>query len=159
LRHEAFLDLSGRPPMARLTDALLFTLQQEGPVLSYTEYEKGVLTTLAVLLPDRAPALLRVIDRLVDLAPVTRTHYYHPDMMGSWSIKAVVPTIDPPMDYRLLEGINEGQAASLAYLEAIDPSVDPDRKKELERQLLAYCSFDTEAMVRLVRHLGEATHG
>ena len=27
--------------------------------------------------------------------PVTKVNYYHPDMLGSWSIKAVLPTIAP----------------------------------------------------------------
>jgi hypothetical protein len=27
---------------------------------------------------------------MVDLHPVTRDNYYHPDMLGSWSIKAMV---------------------------------------------------------------------
>ena len=36
-----------------------------------------------------------------------------------------------------------------AYLEAIAPATDPERKAVLERQLLGYCRLDTYAMVRL----------
>jgi hypothetical protein len=94
---------------------------------------------------------LQAIDaRLVDLHPVTRDNFYHPDMLGSWSIKAVLPVIAPEMDYALLEGINEGTAASQAYLEAVAPQTTPERKKEIRRDLLRYCKHDTEAMVRLV---------
>ena len=71
-------------------------------------------------------------------------------MAGSWSIKAVLPTIAPDMDYAKLEGIQEGMAASAAYLEAIDPSTSDERKEEIRRELLKYCKHDTEAMVRLV---------
>lgn len=35
----------------------------------------------------------RLVDRLEDLLPITRKHYYHPDMKGSWSIKSVLPTV------------------------------------------------------------------
>jgi hypothetical protein len=72
-------------------------------------------------------------------------------MLGSWSIKAIMPTIDPAMDYATLEGIKEGTAASSGYLEAIHPDTDAARRAELDGQLRRYCRFDTEAMVRLVQ--------
>ena len=74
-------------------------------------------------------------------------------MLGSWSIKAVLPCIAPHMNYADLEGINEGTSASDGFLEAIDPETDWVRKAELEKQLLRYCKFDTEAMVEIVRFL------
>jgi len=72
-------------------------------------------------------------------------------MLGSWSIKAVLPCIAPQMNYAQLEGIQEGTAAANGFLEAIDPATDMLRKLELEQQLLRYCRFDTEAMVEIVR--------
>ena len=71
-------------------------------------------------------------------------------MLGSWSIKAVLPRINPSMNYDKLEGIREGTAASEGFLEAIDPKTDMVRKLELEEQLRRYCRFDTEAMAELV---------
>ena len=52
-----------------------------------------------------------------------------------------------------LKGIQEGMAASNAFLEAISPETDMVRKLELEEQLRRYCRFDTEAMVEIVRFL------
>lgn len=49
--------------------------------------------------------------------------------------------------------ITEGQAASLAYMEIIDPATSDDRRKQLRAGLLSYCGRDTEAMVRLVETL------
>jgi hypothetical protein len=72
-------------------------------------------------------------------------------MLGSWSIKAVLPAIAPHMNYAELEGINEGMAASEGFIEAIAAEVAPTRRAELEEQLLRYCKFDTEAMVEIVR--------
>ena len=40
-----------------------------------------------------------------------------------------------------------------AYLEAIHPDTSPERKAEIEQQLLAYCGLDTFAMVRLWQFL------
>ncbi len=71
-------------------------------------------------------------------------------MLGSWSIKAVLPTIAPDMDYAQLEGIQEGAGASSAYLEAIRPDTSAGKRGEIRKNLLKYCKHDTEAMVRLV---------
>jgi len=151
LDHAEFLDLSGEPPMRSLAASLLRTLESLGPVLTYTSYERGVIEGLAAMYPDLAAPLEAIAARLVDLYPVTRANYYHPDMLGSWSIKAVLPTIAPDMDYARLEGIHEGTEASAAYLEAIHPSTPPERRETLRDGLLTYCRHDTEAMVRLLR--------
>jgi hypothetical protein len=117
----------------------------------YTGYEEGVIRNLGRMFPDLKRDLDKIIDRLFDLHPVVKEHYYHPDMLGSWSIKAVLPTINPDMDYGKLEGIREGTAASSGFLEAINPQTDMVRKLELEEQLRRYCRFDTEAMVEILR--------
>ena len=152
-RHREFLDLSGKPPMRRLALELIECLGDSGPVFMWTRYEEGVLRNLSELYPDLAPQLATIIERLFDLHPLVKENYYHPAMLGSWSIKAVMPTINPAMDYAKLEGINEGTGASDGFIEAIQPDVSPARKAELDEQLRRYCRFDTEAMVEVVRFL------
>ncbi len=154
LEHAEFLDLSGEAPMRALVEKMIECLGDTGPVLTYTNYEERVINGLIQLFPDLEASLLKIVDRLFDLHPVVKSHYYHPKMLGSWSIKAVLPCIAPHMSYAGLEGINEGTAASDGYLEAINPQTNRDRKRELEQQLLRYCRFDTEAMVEIVRVLG-----
>jgi hypothetical protein len=151
--HEEFLDLSGEPPMRKLAERMIECLGDVGPVFMYTDYELRVIKTLIELFPDLEPQLQAIIDRLVDLAKIVEEHYYHPQMLGSWSVKQVVPAISPHMSYAELEGINEGTGASDGYLEAIDPATTAERKAELEEQLLRYCRFDTEAMVEIARYL------
>ena len=151
MRHEEFLDLSGEAPMRALAERLIECLGTHGPVLMYTDYEERVIGHLMKLFPGLEEPLYAIIERLFDLHPVVKTNYYHPDMLGSWSIKAVLPTINPDMDYDRLEGIREGTGASDVYIEAIDAGTTPERIAELEEQLLRYCRFDTEAMVEIVR--------
>ena len=155
LRHEEFLDLSGEPPMRALAEKMIECLGESGPVLMYTSYEKGVINGLIAMFPDLEVPLAEIVNRLYDLHPIVKTHYYHPKMLGSWSIKAVLPAMVPEMSYAGLEGINEGMGASDGFLEAIGsrPWAAPTggRKAELEEQLLRYCRFDTEAMVEIVR--------
>lgn len=151
LRHDEFLDLSGAPPMRALAEQLIACLGSTGPVLMYTNYEAQVIETLIDMVSDMADALRQISGRLFDLHPLVKANYYHPDMLGSWSIKAVLPCIAPHMNYAALEGIKEGTAASGGFLEAINPATDMLRKLELEQQLLRYCRFDTEAMLEIVR--------
>ena len=72
-------------------------------------------------------------------------------MKGAWSIKAVLPTIAPDLDYASIEEVQDGTAAQMAYLEVIDPQADEIRKQELSRQMREYCKLDTLAVVRLVK--------
>ncbi len=152
MAHFEFLDLTGEPPMRPLAEKMIECLGDSGPVLMYTTYERTVIEGLIALFPDLEVPLLAIIDRLFDLAGVVRVHYYHPKMLGSYSIKKVAPAIAPHMNYAELEGINEGMGASDGYLEAINPATTPERKAELEEQLLRYCRFDTEAMVEIVKY-------
>jgi hypothetical protein len=151
VEHREFLDLSGEPPMRKLAEQMIRDLETTGPVLMYTNYEERVIKGLIEMFPDLGAELQAIVDRLVDLQPVTRANYYHPDMLGSWSIKAVLPTIAPDMDYELLEGIKVGTDASDAYLQAINPGMSEEKREAIRADLLRYCRHDTEAMVRLVR--------
>jgi len=154
LRHEEFLDLTGEPPMRLAAESLIATIGSEGPILVYSSYERRVLDELAARYPDLAPALGAIAARLVDLLPLTKAHYYHPAMHGSWSIKAVLPTIGAGIDYSSLGEIRDGEAAQSAYLEAIHPATDDNRRDALLEALTAYCRLDTEALARLVEFFG-----
>lgn len=154
LEHREFLDLSGEPPMRHCAEALIAALGDQGPVLVYTSYEKRVLHELAATYPDLAAALGSVAARLVDLHPLTRAHYYHPAMLGSWSIKAVLPTVAPELDYAQLADVRDGQAAQTAFLEAIRSDTSEARREQLRAALSEYCRYDTLALVRLVEFFG-----
>ena len=74
-------------------------------------------------------------------------------MRGSWSLKAVLPTIAPDLDYSNLGEIQEGGAAADAYEVLADPATDPARRATLDRDLRAYCRRDTEGLMRLAGFL------
>jgi predicted RecB family nuclease len=154
VRHEEFLDTSGEAPMRQIAEELVGRLGTSGPIVVYTSYEKRVLTDLAARFPDLAPGIGALIERIVDLHPIAKEHYYHPDMRGSWSIKAILPTIGAGIDYATLEEVQNGEAAQSAYLEAIHESTSADRRDALREALLAYCRLDTLALVKLVEFFG-----
>jgi hypothetical protein len=151
---KAFLDLSGAPPMARFLESLLGAVGDKGPIFAWhANFEAHRLRDLAMMYPAKQEKIAKVIARIVDLLPIVRTHYYHPAMMGSWSLKAVLPTIEPGMAYVGVGEVQEGSAAELAYVEATSAATTPERKAALSDALTAYCRRDTEALVRIARFL------
>ena len=149
LGHAEFLDTTGNAPMLPFIELLLKAMGDNGPIFVYSSFEKTRLNELAKMFPQLAGKIEEVVNRLVDLLPVTRKYYYHPQMKGSWSIKAVLPTIAPDLDYGSLQGVQNGNAAQLAYLEAIDGQTAETRRTELSQMLLEYCKMDVLALVRL----------
>ena len=150
LSHSEFLDLSGDDPSAPFAEALIAACAQVGPVFVYNAgFEAARIMELADRFPRLAGPLLAINERLVDLLPVARRHYYHPAQHGSWGIKSVLPTIATDLSYDKLVGVQDGGMAMTAYLEAVHPQTASARKDEIRRQLLDYCSLDTYALVRL----------
>ncbi len=156
LRHAEFLDTSATPPMRAVAETLLATLGTVGPILVYTDYERRVLGSLASRLPNLAGPLNAAIARLVDLHPPTKQHYDHAALNGSWSLKAVLPTVAPDLDYAKLREVQDGLAAQRAYIEATAPNTSAPRRDSLRRALLDYCRQDTLALVRLVEFFSRA---
>ena len=150
LEQQAFLDLSGTDPSKDFANALIAACGERGPVFVYNAgFETARIRELSERFPRMAKQLLALNERVVDLLPVARDHYYHPSQQGSWSIKAVLPALCPDLNYRNLEGVQDGAMAMDAFREVLAPQISRTRKTEIEQQLLAYCAHDTYAMVRL----------
>jgi hypothetical protein len=156
LDHAEFLDTSGAAPMRPLAEAMIDALGESGPVFTYTTFENGVIRGLKKRFPDLKEPLNKILDRLVDLHPIVKDHYYHPQMRGSWSIKKVLPAMAPDLHYDQLEGIKGGMAASNAYGNIVDPRTPQQERERLAQELRDYCKLDTLAMVRVARRLANA---
>ncbi len=153
LDHREFLSLDGSDPRRACAEALVAMIPTTGAIIGYNaSFEKGRIEDLATAFPDLSTALSRIADRVVDLLPVTRANWYHRDQRGSWSIKAVMPTVAARLDYAGLE-IKDGGSAQEAYLKAIDARCSTERRAALDAALRAYCGRDTEAMIVLARRL------
>ncbi len=150
LEHRSFLDLTGHDPSKAFAEALIAECGEHGPIFVYNAaFEKTRIRELSQRFPALAQPLLALNERMVDLLPIAREHYYHPSQQGSWSIKAVLPALCPDLNYAELDGVQDGGMAMNAYLEALAPQTSQARKHAIEQQLLAYCALDTYAMVRL----------
>ena len=118
----------------------------------YSNYERTVIAALIRRYPDLADQLTPLLDRLFDLQKVAGKYYYHPAMKGRWSIKTVLPTIAPELDYSRLDGVQSGTEAQVAYRECIATGTTEAKKRHLEERLLAYCKMDTLAMVKIAHY-------
>ncbi len=152
--HHEFLALDASDPRRACAEALLAAIPPQGAVVGYNAaFERSRIVELAEAFSDLSSELRAVANRIVDLLPVARANWYHRDQRGSWSIKAVLPTIAPELDYAGLE-VKDGGAAQGAFLEVIAPETGMKRRRALEIALKTYCARDTEAMIILARRLG-----
>lgn len=146
IEHIEALDLTGEDPREMIAEALA-TLPTHGAVIAWSKsYESARLREMAQALPHYSAMLLSLADRLVDPMPIAKAHYYHPDQRGSFSIKYVLPTVAPELDYSSLH-VTDGMAAQAAYMEAVEPGCTRQRRDEIDAALREYCGQDTWAMM------------
>lgn len=153
--HHGFLSIDGGDPRRACAEALVAALSGDrcGSVIAYNaSFERRCVLELADAFPDLTSELKAIAAKIVDLLPVTRDHYYHRDQRGSWSIKAVLPTVAPELAYDDLT-VKDGGAAQVAWSESAHPDTTDARRAELKEGLEIYCARDTEAMIVLLKRL------
>lgn len=151
LEHHVFLAESAEDPQRAFAETLIAVLGQEGTIFVYNiAFERTRMRELADRFPDLSGALAAVISRLVDLYPITVANYYHPAMNGSWSLKAVLPTIAPELAHDDLT-IADGGMAQESLLAQLDPGLPAVERLRIREALLEYCKRDTLALVELAR--------
>jgi hypothetical protein len=152
--HKEYLNLSGENPARACAETMLQALGREGAILVYyASFEVGRIRELAEMFPDLARKLNALLPRIVDLHPIARDYYYHPAMKGSYSIKDVLPTVAPEMDYANLEEVQDGGMAQEAYMETLKPNVSVAQKAKSAVFLKNYCKLDTHGLVAIGRHV------
>lgn len=154
LEHKAFLDTSGEDPRRQFAVALLEVCGNTGPIIVYNQsFEKRIIKELAEAYSDLSDRLLALNERVFDLLPVVKQHYYHPAMKGSWSIKSVLPCLIPELSYAELGSVQDGIQAQTVFREVITGDLSKAEKARLRDDLLEYCQLDTYAMVKIVDRL------
>lgn len=153
VHHREFLHVDSSDPSAAFVAALLVACDAEtsnAPIFVYNQgFESARIKELAARFAKQRKALLSLVDRLVDLQPIAKAHYYNPSQQGSWSIKAVLPALVPDLAYDQLDEVQNGGGAQQAFLEIIASETTAARRAQRVKQLLAYCKLDTLAMVRV----------
>lgn len=150
LSHQEFLDTRGDDPRRAFAESVIKACGQSGPIVVYNaSFEKRIIRECAEMFPDLSAQLLALNERVFDLLPVVRQHYYHPDMQGSWSIKKVLPCLVPELSYSEVGDVQDGTQAQAAYLDIISGELSSAKKNALITDLREYCKLDTLAMVAI----------
>jgi hypothetical protein len=123
-------------------------------VVTYTSFEKTRIRGLQEALPELAPDLLALENKLIDLHPIIRDYVYDPRFLGSFSIKAILQPLVPELTYKDLV-IVDGLVASveIARLLFVADKIRPEERDRVRQDLLNYCERDTWAMVRVLEVL------
>ena len=156
LRHLEFLHTESTDPRSEFVKALVDSCGTMGSVIVYNMgFESRINRELSALYPRHQSALEAINSRMVDLLVPFRSRYlYHPKMMGSASIKNVLPAFVPELNYSDLE-ISGGDMASRNYLKCLKDIVSESEKIRIYEDLKRYCEMDTFAEVRLIEKLYE----
>lgn len=148
--HHEWIASGAADPRRALATAVIAACDGASSIAAYNApFEKRILSDLAEFLPDLAPRLEAIRERVVDLLPVVRAHVYHADFRGSFSLKSVLPALTDA-GYSDLE-IADGLSATLALEKRLFGQCDDAEVAAL----LAYCKRDTWGLVLLLRRLRE----
>jgi hypothetical protein len=160
LIHKEFLGDEQSDPRRALAEQMIRDIPNNGVIIAYNMgFERRVIRELAKEFADLAQQLEVIEERFIDLIdPFRDGGYYHSQMNGSFSIKAVLPALfpdDPDLSYKSLNIQNGGDASEI--FANLYRYTDPKQIKAVRKDLLAYCRLDTLAMVKIVDRLKEVT--
>ncbi|OLB67061.1 MAG: hypothetical protein AUI09_04515 [Gemmatimonadetes bacterium 13_2_20CM_2_66_5] len=142
-----------RPELAR---AMVEATKNAERVATYSAFEKTRIRGLQEAVPELRAELEALEGKLVDLLPVVRDNVYHPDFLGSFSLKYVLHSLVPELTYDDLV-IVDGLVASveIARLLFVAGKIPQEEHDRVRQDLLNYCERDTWAMVKVLERLRE----
>lgn len=154
LGHFEYLHVDKSDPRPFIIKAMLKGFGKKGSIVAYNKsFEIGVIKKLAEFDKKNKDELLALCERFVDPLPIVKESVYHPDFLGSFSIKSVAPAIIGKIySYEGLT-IGDGGAAQSAAELVLTNKLKGKEKDQVIEDLLKYCRQDTLAMVEIVKWL------
>jgi len=142
-----------RPELAR---RMVEATKNAAKVATYSGFEKPKIRGLQKAVPELQAELETLEGKLVDLLPIVRENVYHPEFLGSFSLKYVLHPLVPELTYDDLV-IVDGLVASveIARLLFVAGKIAPEEQTRVRQDLLNYCERDTWAMVKVLEKLRE----
>ncbi len=153
--HKIYLHNENSNPSKVIARKLLEDIADDGGsiIVYHKPYEKMRTKELANELPEYQDQLNSLIDRMWDLAtPFAKRWYWDKEFNGSYSIKSVLPVLNPKFSYSDLE-IQAGNVAQLQYDIMVSLPKNSPQRKHLADALLKYSERDTLAMVVILEQL------
>jgi len=154
LLHAEYLADGTADPRRGFAESLVAAFAgRSGRIAVYSAFESDVLELQARAFPDLAPALGALRARLFDLLPVLRRSVYHPEFLGSFSLKRVAPVLAPGFGFDDLPGIADGGAAARGWHALARGELSPSDGARVLAELRAYCARDSLALAELTNAL------
>jgi len=157
VEHYEYLAEGKDDPRLAFLSELKHDIGPKGSILVYyAAFEKSRLKELAGAFPEYQEWVDSINERIVDLnVPFRDFSFYHPQQLGSSSLKQVLPVLTN-LSYANLE-IGEGTTASLKFMEAAFGNISNTERQKIRTDLLTYCGQDTGGMIEIVKQLKEIT--
>ena len=152
--HAEFLAEGPKDCRPALVRHMLEATRRTDTIATYSHFERTKIQALQKAVPELKPELEALEHKLVDLLPIVRDHVYHPDFLGSFSLKYVLTPLVPELTYDDLV-IVDGLVASveIARLLFVAGKIPKAEHERVRQDLLNYCARDTWAMVKVLERL------
>jgi hypothetical protein len=159
LKHYVFIAEPGEDPRKQFTEEFIRATEGHCTIMAYDmTAENGILNQMKKLFPEYRSDIDSRIARTADLMkPFSEGWYHHPSMMGSISLKYVLPALVPELNYDNLK-IRNGSHAMTVY-EGLTKENDLFARAEKLDALREYSTLDTLGMVRIFEVLVTASGG
>ena len=154
--HREFLGNPKLDPREALICQLLSDIKGQSSVIVYSSFEETRIKELASDFPKYQDDLLAIIPRIKDFQDLFINRYYYSyKLKKKYSIKKVMQLLVPNMESRYIDlknagKVSNGEEAILACKELYTEE-DPNRIKQIRRELLDYCELDTLATLESLR--------
>ena len=154
--HTDHLSITKNEPSASLVKELCKDIGDTGTIFVWNKtFEISRNREMAIIHPDYAEFLNKINDRIYDLGDIIKKGFYiHPDFLGSWSIKKVLPVMVPELSYEGME-IGKGDQAMVAWWGLVKGELSEHEAEKTKTALLEYCKLDSYAMVAIFMKFSE----
>lgn len=155
LEEFSFIDFADQDIELNFLKKLIEILGDQGTIFVHNHpFEKGVLNKLKEKpkMKSYSDQVDNIIDRIEDTLELTRKNFYSPEMFGKYSLKKIVQAIPTKISYESEDedAVSDGGDAQLAWFKCTDLKTKPQDKENYKKELIKYCSKDTEAMYDLI---------
>jgi hypothetical protein len=152
--HRDFLHVGRSDPTGSFLDSIREHVGSFGSVIAWNKaFECHVNDTIARRFLAAREYVIELNDRFYDLMDIFSKQYFvHRDLLGSVSIKKVLPVLAPKLSYSNL-GIQDGAMASLTWSRMIAGEIDEQECARLRANLRDYCALDSYGMYAIWRAL------
>lgn len=154
--HRDFLHTGCGDPTSSFLDSIREHVGSFGSVIAWNKaFECHVNDTIARRFLAAREYVIELNDRFYDLMDIFSKQYFvHRDLLGSVSIKKVLPVLAPKLSYSPL-GIQDGAMASLTWSRMIAGEIDEQECARLRANLRDYCALDSYGMYAIWRALAK----